>query len=73
MRMPRQAAIGHPTITASSVLRATIRIQVPADRTTEIHPGDVVKVHNTFFTDAVSILSPISGVAASAATAAVIQ
>ncbi len=48
-------------------------VEVPADRTTEIYPGDVVKVHNTFFTDAVSILSPFSGVAASAATAAVIQ
>jgi protein involved in polysaccharide export with SLBB domain len=48
-------------------------VEVPADRTTEIYPGDVVKVHNTFFTDAVSILSPFSGVAATAATAAIIQ
>jgi protein involved in polysaccharide export with SLBB domain len=47
--------------------------EVPADRTTQIHPGDVVKVHTTFFSDAVSLLSPFSGVAASAATAAVIQ
>jgi len=48
-------------------------IEVPADRTTDIRPGDVVKVHTTIFSDAVSLLSPFSGVAASAATAAVIQ
>jgi len=47
--------------------------EVPADRTTEIYPGDVVKVHNTIFTDAMNLFSPFSGVAASAATAAVIQ
>jgi len=43
-------------------------IEVPADRTTDIRPGDVVKVHTTLFSDAVSLLSPFSGVAASAAT-----
>jgi protein involved in polysaccharide export with SLBB domain len=48
-------------------------VEVPADRTTEIYPGDVVKVHNTFLTDAMAIFAPFSGVAASAATAAVIQ
>jgi protein involved in polysaccharide export with SLBB domain len=48
-------------------------VEVPADRTTEIYPGDVVKVHTTFFTDAMNLLSPFSGIAASAATAAVIQ
>ena len=48
-------------------------VEVPVDRTTAIHPGDVVKVHTTIFSDAVSLLSPFSGVAASAATAAVIQ
>jgi protein involved in polysaccharide export with SLBB domain len=48
-------------------------VEVPADRSTEIYPGDVVKVHNTFFTDAAAVLAPFSGVAASAATAAVIQ
>lgn len=48
-------------------------IEVPADRTTDIRPGDVVKVHTTIFSDAMSLLSPFSGVAASAATAAVIQ
>ena len=47
--------------------------EVPADRTTPVHPGDVIKVHNTIFSDAVAILSPFSGVAASAATAAVIN
>ena len=33
-------------------------------------PGDVIKVHNTIFSDVVFFLSPFSGVAA---TAAVIQ
>jgi hypothetical protein len=33
----------------------------------------VVKVHNTIFTDVVNLFSPVSGVAVSAATAAVIQ
>ncbi|HEY4078561.1 MAG TPA: polysaccharide biosynthesis/export family protein [Rhizomicrobium sp.] len=48
-------------------------VEVPVDRSTLIYPGDVVKVHNTIFADAVNFLSPFSGVAASAATAAVIQ
>ena len=48
-------------------------IEVPADRTTDIRPGDVVKVHTTIFSDAMNLLAPFSGVAASAATAAVIQ
>ncbi len=48
-------------------------IELPVDRTTDIRPGDVVKVHTTIFSDAVSLLSPFSGVAASAATAAVIN
>ena len=48
-------------------------IEVAADRTTEIYPGDVVKVHNTFFSDAMNLFSPISGLAATAATAAIIQ
>jgi len=48
-------------------------VEVPADSTTQIYPGDVVKVHNTIFTDAMNLFSPFSGVAASAATAAVIQ
>ena len=48
-------------------------VEVPADRTAEIYPGDVVKVHTTIFTDAMNLFSPFTGVAASAATAAVIQ
>lgn len=48
-------------------------VEVPADRTTGIYPGDVVKVHNTIFTDTMNLFAPFSGVAASAATAAVIQ
>ena len=47
--------------------------EVPVDRTTTIRPGDVVKVHNTFFSDVVNFMAPFSGVAASAATAAVIN
>lgn len=47
--------------------------EVPVDRTTAVYPGDVVKVHTTIFSDAVQLLSPFSGVAASAATAAVIN
>jgi protein involved in polysaccharide export with SLBB domain len=47
--------------------------EVPVDRTTTVRPGDVVKVHNTIFSEIVSFVSPFSGAAASAATAAVIQ
>src|SRR5580698_755511 len=38
-------------------------VEVPADRTTQIRPGDVVKVHNTFFSEALGVLAPFSGVA----------
>jgi polysaccharide export outer membrane protein len=47
--------------------------EVPVDRTTVIYPGDVIVVHNTLFSEITSWLSPFSGVAAAAATAAVIQ
>jgi len=47
--------------------------QVPADQATVIHPGDVIKVHTTFFADVTNWLSPFSGVAGAAATAAIIQ
>ncbi len=47
--------------------------EVPVDRTTTIRPGDVLKVHNTFFSEVANFVAPFSGVAASAATAAVIQ
>jgi hypothetical protein len=48
-------------------------VEVPVDRTTQVYPGDVIKVHTTIFSDITNWLSPFSGVAASAATAAVIQ
>ncbi len=48
-------------------------VEVPVDRTTTIQPGDVVKVHNTIFSDITGWISPLSGVAASAATAAIVQ
>jgi polysaccharide export outer membrane protein len=46
--------------------------EVPVDRTTPIYPGDVIKVHTTIFSDLTTWLSPFSGAAASAATAAII-
>lgn len=42
-------------------------VSVPVDRTTQIYPGDVIKVHNTVFYDAMSWLSPLSGPAFAAA------
>jgi hypothetical protein len=48
-------------------------VEVPVDRTTMIHPGDVLKVHNTIFSDVTGWIAPLSGVAASAATAAIVQ
>ena len=47
--------------------------EVPVDRTTVIQPGDVIKVHTTLFADVTNWLSPFSGAAAAAATAAIIQ
>ena len=47
--------------------------EVPVDRTTIIYPGDVITVHNTLFSELTNWLSPFSGVAAAAATAAVFQ
>jgi hypothetical protein len=38
-----------------------------------IHPGDVLKVHNTIFSDVTNWIAPLSGVAASAATAAIVK
>ncbi|HET7084827.1 MAG TPA: polysaccharide biosynthesis/export family protein [Rhizomicrobium sp.] len=46
--------------------------EMPADRSTPIYPGDVVKVHTTIFSDLTTWLAPFSGAAASAATAAII-
>jgi polysaccharide export outer membrane protein len=48
-------------------------VEVPVDRTTMVYPGDVIKVHNTIFADITGWIAPLSGVAASAATAAIIQ
>lgn len=47
--------------------------QLPVDRSTAIYPGDVIKVHNTIFSELTNLFAPLTGVAASAATAAVIQ
>lgn len=48
-------------------------VEVPVDRSTMIQPGDVIKVHNTLFSDFTNWLAPLSGVAGSAATAAILQ
>lgn len=50
---------------------SNVEQEVPVDRTTTIRPGDVLKVHNTLFSDVVSFLSPLSGAATVAAAAAV--
>ena len=47
--------------------------EVPVDQVPLIQPGDVIKVHTTFFADVSNWLSPFSGAAAAAATAAIIQ
>jgi polysaccharide export outer membrane protein len=47
--------------------------EVPVDQVALIQPGDVIKVHTTFFADVTNWLSPFSGAAAAAATAAIIQ
>jgi protein involved in polysaccharide export with SLBB domain len=46
-------------------------VELPTDRTTDIRPGDVVKVHNTLFSEAMNFLSPMSGAIIVAASAAV--
>jgi protein involved in polysaccharide export with SLBB domain len=46
-------------------------IEMPTDRTTAIHPGDVVRVHNTIFSEAMSLFSPLTGVAGIAAAATI--
>jgi polysaccharide export outer membrane protein len=47
--------------------------ELPVDQAAVIQPGDVIKVHTTFFADVTNWLSPFSGAAAAAATAAIIQ
>jgi polysaccharide export outer membrane protein len=46
-------------------------VQLPTDRTTEIHPGDVVRVNNTFFWDAMNLFGPLSGPLGIAAAATI--
>jgi protein involved in polysaccharide export with SLBB domain len=46
-------------------------VELATDRTTDIRPGDVVKVHNTLFSEAMNFLSPMSGAIIVAASAAV--
>ena len=46
-------------------------VEMPTDRTTPVYPGDVIRVHNTFFSDAMTLLSPLSGPASIAAAATI--
>jgi polysaccharide export outer membrane protein len=45
--------------------------RLPVDRTTMIHPGDVVRVNTTFFADAMQLLNPLATPLSIAAAAAV--
>ena len=47
--------------------------QMPTDRTTAVYPGDVIRVHFTFLSDAMSVFSPLVGVAGAAAVATTIH
>jgi protein involved in polysaccharide export with SLBB domain len=46
-------------------------VEMPTDRSTAIYPGDVVRIHNTIFSDAMNLFSPLSGAATFAAAAAI--
>lgn len=45
--------------------------RLPADRSTLVHPGDVVRVNTTFFADAMQLLNPLATPLSIAAAAAV--
>ncbi len=47
--------------------------RLPTDRSTLVRPGDVVRVNNTFFAEAMSLLSPLSTPLSIAAAAAVLM
>ena len=47
--------------------------EMPTDRTTAVYPGDVIRVHFTFLSDAMSVFSPLTGVAGAAAVATTIH
>ena len=44
-------------------------VEMATDRSTPIYPGDVIRVHNTFFSDAMNLFSPLTGLAGTAALA----
>jgi polysaccharide export outer membrane protein len=46
-------------------------VRMDTDRSTQIYPGDVVRVNNTVFSDAMSWLSPLAGPLSIAAAAAI--
>jgi protein involved in polysaccharide export with SLBB domain len=45
--------------------------EMPTDRTTAVYPGDVIRVHNTLFSDIMTFMSPMSGPASIAAAATI--
>jgi protein involved in polysaccharide export with SLBB domain len=47
--------------------------EMATDRTTAVYPGDVIRVHFTFLSDAMSIFAPLTGVAGAAAVATTIH
>jgi hypothetical protein len=46
-------------------------LRLPADRSTQIYPGDVVRVNTTIFWDAMNLLSPLASPLSIAAAAAI--
>jgi polysaccharide export outer membrane protein len=46
-------------------------MRMGTDRSTQIYPGDVVRVNNTVFSDAMNLLSPLAGPLSIAAAAAI--
>ena len=48
-------------------------VEMATDRSTPIYPGDVIRVHNTFFSEAMTLFSPITGLAGTAALATTIH
>jgi hypothetical protein len=46
-------------------------VRMNTDRSTQIYPGDVVRVNNTLFADAMTLLSPLAGPLSIAAAAAI--
>ena len=48
-------------------------VKMPTDRSTRINPGDVVRVDNTYFWDAMNLFGPLTGPLGIAAGAFVVR